>query len=95
MLRRRQGSMTQAQPQQQQHIQRVAAHFSANRSRPLAVLFSGFDHGFRLAATPPDRRALYRLGHRFVVAIGGQRILNQIVRADGEEIDLAGQLLRL
>ena len=37
---------------------------------------------------------LYSDGHVLVGPVGRQRVLNQIVGADGEEIHLAGQLLR-
>ncbi len=87
--RRVQAEFGQAQGQQQRGHARVAGDLAAHRQRR-AVRARGADH---LRQQLQHRRMQRRiqLAHRFVVAVGRQQVLHQVVGAHGQEIDLVDE----
>jgi hypothetical protein len=85
-LARRHRQRAQAQPEQHPAESRIASHVAAHGDG-LAAFVRGRDH--RLDGAQDGRmQRVVKVAHVFVLAIGGQGVLDQVVGADGQELAL-------
>ena len=78
--------VAQAKPQEEPRQLRIAGHFAAHgdRHRALSALAIAIAISFRIAGM----QRVVEVGDRIVGAIHRQRVLDQVVRADRQEIQL-------
>ena len=89
--RRRRGDLVHAQADQERQRVHVGAQRAAHRHAPACARARHRDRA-RSCAAPPDaaRRAAGELG---MAAIDGERVLREVVGADGEEIGFGRELV--
>jgi len=83
------GEMAQAEAEQQPRESRVAGHFATDRDL-LAGPLAGLD-GVQDQVEHGRMQRVVEMRHGVVGTVDGQRVLNEVVGADGEEIQFAGE----
>ena len=81
----------QSEAEQEPGVPRIAGHVAADRDRSAG----GGGGGEDLRERAQDRRMhrLVQVGHVLVLAIGGERVLDEIVGADAEEVAFGGDVI--
>ena len=87
--RRRGAQFVHAQAEQQRHQHRVAGHLAADADPDLVRV--GGVHGDLDQAQDGGVGRLVEVGDLLVHAVHGQRVLDEVVGADAEELDPLGQ----
>ncbi len=90
-MRRVHGKFAQAEAQQQARQARIAAHFAAHHHRRAGAV-RGAD-GVRHQLQHRRMQGVVEVRHGIVGAVDGQGVLDQVVGADGQKIQLLGEAL--
>src|SRR6266567_616440 len=91
-LRGRNADLVESKPQQQWKMTQVCGHVSTH-AHPAFMFVYGHDNALQKIE---EARMLHirEPRHSDVAAIGGKKILAEIVRADTEEVDLGAELVQ-
>ena len=81
------GKIAQTEAQQQPRQPVLARHLAANSDRYAGAVGGGDGKGDQLEDGGMER--IVQMRHRFVRSVHGERVLDQIIGADGQEVQSA------